>query len=331
MTIEVWSKGLLRKAGNIFVIRTFMPFPLKETNAFLAEGPRGWTVVDSGVNTPENRAIWTSVLGELGIGFRQIKAIYITHHHHDHIGLAGWLQQQSEAPVYMSSPDLKTFQNLIMSGEYEERIRKNCTRAGWPAALTHELALDIAAIDPLIRPYPHLSPWTEKDILWGGYNYQVRTVPGHSEGHLVFLSEESGLLFPGDNVVGHTILHMTDWPHDEMSSPLSQYLGALDELLKYRLNNCLPGHGKAFTNLEERVRSIKSHHNKRKLLVYEGLKNQPSTAWEIARGVFKDNRYIHIKRLFLAETLAYLQVLEEEGLAVSALTGSRCLFMKKDR
>lgn len=39
---------------------------------------------------------------------------------------------------------------------------------------------------------------------------------------------------------------------------------------------------------------------------------EPTPAWNLAVQLFRDNPYIHIKRLILAETLAYLNALASQ-------------------
>jgi len=82
---ELSRKQILLKQGDIFVLKTTMPFPLRESNAYIAESDEGWVVIDTGVNIPENQYRWTQALKEIGIYFGHISKIYITHYHHDHM------------------------------------------------------------------------------------------------------------------------------------------------------------------------------------------------------------------------------------------------------
>lgn len=311
---ELYRKGILYQQDQIYVLRMAMPFPLRENNAYIAETPHGWAVIDTGVNIPENQERWLAALKEIGISLRHIKQIYLTHYHHDHLGLSGWLQDKTQADVYLPEEDLYTFNTYISTDQYRQAVEKTCRHEGWDSRLIDELSRDVQSIDPLVKPYPYLTPLTEQHSFELSENrYQLLHVPGHSDGHYVFFSSQTGHLFAGDNLVNHTILHLTDWPHTRLNDPLGYHLSALQQINHLELRWVFPGHGQCFSTLAERIDLIKQHHQKRQSQVLLGLK-EPSTAWNLAQQIFRDNPYIHIKRLILAETLAYLYSLVAQKL-----------------
>ena len=99
-------------------------FPTGDTRCFIAEGEDGWTLIDVGVSTPQARELWESSLREIGISFHQIKGIYLTHGHPDHCGIAGWLQQQSDAQVFLPRKELPLLvKYMLPENEQIEQIR----------------------------------------------------------------------------------------------------------------------------------------------------------------------------------------------------------------
>jgi glyoxylase-like metal-dependent hydrolase (beta-lactamase superfamily II) len=312
-TARLLKDGWLQKQKGIYILRMFMPFPLKENNCFIIEADDGWMVIDTGVNLEQNRDLFVSALKAIGITMSRIKAVYLTHYHHDHSGMAGWLQQMAEVPVYLPQDDFITWKRFIDTDNYFSTALNECLQAGWPEEFVHELDDNINFINTYVHPMPEIIPYCaglKMDL--HGHEYQSIAVPGHSDGHMVYYSSGSGILFTGDNVVDHTILHLTDWPHTYLENPCGTHLKALTGLKKLDVNLAIPGHGKTFTDLNGKIDLIITHHEKRKKIVYEAVKT-PSTAWEIAADVFKPNEYIHIRRLVLAETLSYLQLLLSEG------------------
>lgn len=308
------DKNILYKIDELYVLRNFMPFPLKESNCYLAESNEGWTVIDTGVNIPLNRDIWTKALKEIGISFKNIKNIYLTHYHHDHIGLAGWIQHHSDCNVFLSAIDCNTFNTYINGNSYFEHVKDICLNAGWTLDLIQKLAQDISEINAFIDPYPYLSIIPDnKPVFLGKYKLYPMSIPGHSDGHVVFYSNEAHILFSGDNIVDHAILHLTDWPHTTLDNQIKAHLDGLENLLTLTINTVLPGHGPSFMFIRDKIELIKDHHNKRRQKVLDNL-TSPMSAWELTCKIFKDNDYIHIKRLLLAETLAYLNSLKEMGL-----------------
>lgn len=310
---ELTEQGILYQQDDIYVLKMTMPFPLRESNVFMAESADGWTVVDTGVNIGENQERWKRALTEIGITFRHIKKIYLTHYHHDHLGLAGWLQEKSGAVVYLPQDDVQMFTAFISTDHYRQAIEDTCLQEGWTYELVDQLTHDIHGIGKLARPYPYLTPLAPQESFHlGEHEYRIVPVPGHSDGHYVFFSPTAGHLFSGDNVVAHTVLHLTDWPHTRLLNPLHLHLQALQQLKKPAIHLVLPGHGPCFGALADRIDLIQTHHQKRKDQILQGLKSC-TPAWNLACNIFRDHPYIHVKRLILAETLAYLYALVEEN------------------
>lgn len=311
---NLWDKGWLQKQGDIYILKMFMPFPLKENNCFLAESDNGWAVIDTGVNLEQNLHMFTAALDAIGISFKQLSVVYLTHYHHDHSGMAGWLQQKSDLPVYLPQPDLLTWERFIDTNSYLERVWDKCQLTGWPWEFTQELDDNIRQINTMLNPYPVFSPLlTDEQFSLGGHRYNAISIPGHTDGHFVFHCPTNGFLFSGDNVVDHTILHLTDWPHTFLMNPCDIHLTALQELKELNINTVLPGHGRVFKDLAAKIDLITAHHRTRKAIVYNALQ-APMTAWDLTASLFEAHDFIHIRRLVLAETLAYLESLVNEGL-----------------
>ena len=87
-------------AEGIFQVQLPLPFPLRIVNCYVLPDGEGWTIIDAGINYPEGRAAWQVALDELGIAPKSIRQIILTHAHPDHYGMAGWLAEQSGAPVW---------------------------------------------------------------------------------------------------------------------------------------------------------------------------------------------------------------------------------------
>jgi beta-lactamase superfamily II metal-dependent hydrolase len=103
---------VIEHEGGITQVKVPLPFPLRWVNGYLIRGANGYTVIDPGLHTAEAEACWEEALRERGLDYEAIERIVLTHHHPDHYGLAGWMQQKSGAPVLMSSLGLKQAQLL---------------------------------------------------------------------------------------------------------------------------------------------------------------------------------------------------------------------------
>jgi len=90
----------LEVASGIFWLRLPLPFALDHINLWLLRDGPDWLQVDTGIATDIGKQHWHSMLANLGAG--RLRRILVTHFHPDHVGLAGWLKQQTGASLYMN-------------------------------------------------------------------------------------------------------------------------------------------------------------------------------------------------------------------------------------
>ena len=81
-----------------------LPFALDHINLWLLEDGPGWTIVDTGYAMPETKAAWERIFAEQ-LGGRPVTRIIVTHFHPDHIGLAGWLAERWQAPLWITEKE----------------------------------------------------------------------------------------------------------------------------------------------------------------------------------------------------------------------------------
>ena len=91
------AAGCVRElAPGLFWAKFPLPFRLNHVNVWLLQETDGWSVIDTGCDTPEIRHAWESLLVGPMAG-RPIERLIMTHGHVDHIGLAGWLVNRFDA------------------------------------------------------------------------------------------------------------------------------------------------------------------------------------------------------------------------------------------
>ena len=90
--------GAIEVAEGILWLRLPLPMKLDHVNCFALDDGDGWTIVDTGFDSRRSRAIWTEILkGPLRC--KPVHRVLVTHHHPDHIGLAGWFQTEHGAEL----------------------------------------------------------------------------------------------------------------------------------------------------------------------------------------------------------------------------------------
>src|SRR5258707_4707243 len=82
-------------AAGIWNITLPIPFPLRTVTVYALVGPDGWVLVDAGMGTPDARAAFAAGLQAAGLDLAGLRGLVLTHHHPDHVGLSGELQEQS--------------------------------------------------------------------------------------------------------------------------------------------------------------------------------------------------------------------------------------------
>src|SRR6056300_1569020 len=88
------SEGeVIEVAEGVLWLRQPLPMKLDHVNCYALDDRDGWTIVDTGFNSKRSRAIWETLLAGPLAG-KPVRRVIVTHHHPDHVGLAGWFQKK---------------------------------------------------------------------------------------------------------------------------------------------------------------------------------------------------------------------------------------------
>jgi glyoxylase-like metal-dependent hydrolase (beta-lactamase superfamily II) len=154
----------------------------------------------------------------------------------------------------------------------------------------------------------------EDRIELGGSEARVIHTPGHSDFHFVLHDEARQLLFAGDHLLLKITPNIGLWMYTA-PRPLERYLDSIASLRGLDVELVFPGHGPLFHDLDGRIEELILHHEERLSVMHEALAGEPATAFEVARRVFPDDLSDHQLRFALAETLAHLEHLVDDGRA----------------
>jgi len=331
---ELSHRGILREECDYFIIRQSMPYPLAENNAFLIESSDGWVVIDVGVDLPTTREVWQLALKEIGIPFRQINKIYITHCHPDHFGAAGWLQQMTEAPVFMLPEEIQRAHDfMFFESDFEEIYRRaidtECQRQSFSAALVDELIrswrYDVTPLFP--QPEVLLPLAEDQSIDLRGESFQIIPTPVHSDGQFLLWNAKLNHLFIADFIAANSYIHFSDWPHTRHSNLLSSLFEGIEKLLALGDPRVFPGHGESFTDLPKRLESLHKRHLRRLDKVRELIQGEV-IAGELYPELYELVDYVHLDRVATGETLGYLEYLTTLGELHKIDEGDRMIFRR---
>jgi glyoxylase-like metal-dependent hydrolase (beta-lactamase superfamily II) len=147
--------------------------------------------------------------------------------------------------------------------------------------------------------------------------------PGHTQGHVVFLDRNAGLLFAGDHVLPH-ITPSIGFDLGCSGLPLRDYLDALRLVAEYPDARLLPAHGPVTDSVHCRVDELLAHHEDRLARSLEVIGDGTLHAYDVARQLTWTRRHRRFseldgfnRMLAVTETAAHLDVLVVRGDLVS--------------
>ena len=302
-----------RVVEGVHQLKLPVPFPLKFIASYLIEGRDGWTVIDPGFDYPPAREAWESEAARMGLDLdRDVTKIIVTHLHPDHIGLARWLEGRSGASVWMLEDEIANARYVWDPSRGSEDFVRYMMRHG----MDQQTAGATAGTTRLgVRLPERLIPLQPEDrIEFGQSEARVIHTPGHSDFHFALYDERRRLLFVGDHLLLKITPNIGLWTYTA-PRPLQRYVDSIEGLRGLGVDLIFPGHGPLFHDLAGRIDELVLHHEERLSVMRVAMEGGPATAYDIARRVFPDDLSDHQIRFALAETLAHLEHLVNDGRA----------------
>lgn len=296
-----------------------IPFPLRTVNMYALVGEQGWALIDAGMGTPEARAALAEGLERAELRIGDLRAIVLTHHHPDHVGLSAELQEQSGASVYMHPIDRAAIQ-VIWSGTMGERFNRVSdffTQHGLPQTELWYTKTDNSVLRGIIRVPADEELTSIEDgaaIELAGEQYRVIWTPGHSDGQICLFRERDGVFIAADHVLPRITPNIGLYSDEERPNPLGDYLGSLTKVASLPASLVLPGHGEPFADLKGRTSEIAAHHEERLAHILRLLAKEARHAYSITEELFGERlKNDEARRMATAEVLSHLEYLRLEG------------------
>jgi glyoxylase-like metal-dependent hydrolase (beta-lactamase superfamily II) len=307
-------------ASGIWKITLPIPFPLRTVNVYALVGKDGWVLIDAGMGMPDAREAFAAGLKRADLQVSNLKGIVLTHHHPDHIGLSGELQEQSGASVYMHPIDERSVR-IIWEGTMPERFRRVTSffkQHGLERTDLWYTQADPQAVRTILRVPPHEAFTLVEDgadLILAGKSYRVIWVPGHADGQIVLFNESDGVFVAADHVLPRITPNVGLYSERDRLNPLGDYLDSLHKVENLPASIVLPGHGEPFADLQGRVSEIIQHHRNREEQILALLSTRPQHAAEITRQMFPSRRIQSHEalRMAVAEILAHLEHMRLNG------------------
>jgi len=194
------------------------------TNAYLliAPGRDDAVLVDA---PPDALAAVSPTLAKLG---RRLSAVLLTHGHWDHMADAAACRAAG-AKIYAHAADREWIENPMMQADF----------------MIPGLEIEPVKVDEFLT--------AGQTLQVAGLSFEVRHVPGHAPGNVLFYNREAGAAFVGDAIFAGSVGRY-DLPGGDgrllAKSIRTQVYTLPDETVIY------PGHGPATTVAEEKVSNM---------------------------------------------------------------------------
>src|SRR6201990_2041447 len=299
--------------------RLKLPFRLNHVNIYLLADGDGYAMVDAGFGNEETIEAWTTLL-EGPLKGVNITRLIVTHSHPDHVGLAGWITERFNCPLFMSQ--VEYLQSVYHQNRGTEE-RRNAQRLffrrhGMDEDLTEKLlgrGQDyLKRVSVLPASYHRLTHGDE--VVIGTRRFKAITGGGHALDQVMLYCAADKLFLSADQVLSKISPNVSVWAVEPDQNSLGEYLASLASLtttLPYDVM-VLPGHGVPVYGVEARIKQLAAHHEDRCRLIAEACREVPQTSRELVPVVF--NKYpldVHQMGFASGELIAHVNYMINEG------------------
>lgn len=263
----------LRPGILLFPLRTATLPPATHTNTYLV-GHGDCLLIDPGSEDPDELTRLESALkaAERELG-RRVQAVFLTHHHPDHVAGTPWFQKRWHLPVWAHRA---TAERLKAQGIPVDRFVGD----------GEELSLGSAREPFLLR-----SHWT----------------PGHAPGHLALEVVETGDLLSGDLVSALSTVVIAA-PEGDMTA----YLDTLEKMSNKNFRTLFPSHGAPLLDPPKVFRAVLEHRQERERRILEAWVQGTREVDALVRATY-DELPLFLKPLATRQVEAHLSRLQALG------------------
>lgn len=308
---------VLEIAPGIMWMRLPLPMALDHVNVYALEDAQGWTLVDTGMMTRRTAALWEALLEGPLVG-KPVTRLIVTHHHPDHIGLAGWFQARG---VELLIPRTAWLLARMLVLDVQDRPAAESQlfyqRAGLsPARLATKSAERPFNFADCVAPMPlGFTRLSEGDVLQAaGRRWLVRLGHGHAPDHATLWSLDDPVILGGDQLLPGISANIGVYPTEPEADPLGDWLTSTRGFMEHAQEDqlILPGHKLPYSGLPFRLTQMEENH----LTALERLLDhlsEPRRATDCFTPLFRREVSDDQFGLALVEAVAHLNHLLRQG------------------
>jgi len=308
---------------DFYRITLRMPYRLKHVHAYLLAHDGNLALFDTGLNIPGAYETLEKDLASAGFSTQDIQQIFLTHVHTDHCSLAGLLQKNTSAKVYLSAAAFAEYEHFRQVDPTVKQLKKFYALQGMSSGKIDMVIEEYEDIRGIITDF-HADDYLQNNESreFGDWIFDVIFTPGHAAGHVCFFFRKESFLLAGDHILPYIAPILSPDIFDDDFRPLATYLDSLNDIEKLPIATIYPGHGNAFIDCGERLEEIRHHHQKRKKMILDYLNTEPNTAYTVSHEMFGSTLSDFDKFLALNETIIYLKELKADSAIKEGMAGN---------
>lgn len=254
----------LEIADGVLWLRMPLPMKLDHVNVYALDDGDGWTLVDTGFDMRATREAWEAALAGPLAG-KPVTRVIATHHHPDHIGLAGWFQDRGAA--LWTTRTAWLYCRALQLDHHDEvpQARIDYLRqAGAPQAeVEAAIARGPMNFSRITAPLAGFRRIAEGDeVRAGGRRWRVMCGNGHAPEHATLWSLDDDLALVGDQILSRISPNLGVYPTEPEADPVGEWLESCRrfQTVAEERHLLLPGHDRPFTGAPLRLRQLIENH-----------------------------------------------------------------------
>ncbi|MFK7763314.1 MAG: MBL fold metallo-hydrolase [Roseobacter sp.] len=305
-------------APGVLWMRMPLPMKLDHVNVYALDEGTGWTLIDTGFASRRSKEIWQSLL-EGPLAGKPVTRVIVTHHHPDHIGLAGWFQSEFGAEL-VTTRTAWLFARMLTLDD-QDRPAPETIAFYQRAGMDPDILLERQSARPfnfadVVAPMPlgYRRIKAGDQIKIGGRTWDIHTGNGHAPEHATFWSRDDNLVIAGDQMLPSISPNIGVYATEPTADPLAEWLESCTQFaaLARPEHVVLGGHKLPFTGLPTRMRQlINNHHGALDRLL--SFLETPATAGDCFMPLFKRKIGSGEYGLALVEAIAHVSHLYQVG------------------
>jgi glyoxylase-like metal-dependent hydrolase (beta-lactamase superfamily II) len=304
-------------APGLWWLRLPLSSTLDHINVYVLESKDGWTLVDTGSNTPICRAALEKAFAEGALARLPIIRVIGTHYHPDHIGLAGWLADrgaifQTTRICWLQSRLLQIDHHDLPREEELQFVQKAGMKGMELAAFSRREPSNFShLVTPLPAAYDRIR---QDDVLKiGDRHWTIHIGNGHASEHATLWSDD-GFVITGDQILPGMSSNLSVHPSEPEADLVSEWLESCRRFAKLATNEtvCLPGHNIPFRGIPTRCQQLIANQSAALDRLLEHL-SKPHTAIDCLEAVYRRQLQSYERSPMIAEIYGFLNHLYQHG------------------